>query len=291
MAIKKYKAYCLIIVPLILTFCLMLPGWSKTPTGPIYNVAEKKYKSVADAVSEMNSSKIIFIGEHHDNPHHHINQLQIIRELHELAERPMAIGLEMFATGDQEILDRWVAGQLQPTEFIKAYYRNWGLPWALYRDIFLYARDHQIPLVGLNVADKVVKKVAQQGYSSLTKEELAQLPPGVTCNVSTKYEDFIEKVYSWHGSKKEKSFANFCEAQVLWDTVMAINLLNFHKANPTLKLVVLAGGGHSWKPGIPAQVLERKSLPISVMLPESPKLNRKNADLTDTDYLWIWQIL
>jgi len=203
----------------------------------------------------------------------------------------MAIGLEMFATGDQVILDRWVAGQLQTAEFIKVYYRSWGLPWPLYRDIFLYARDHQIPLVGLNIADKVVKKVAQQGYSSLTNEELAQLPPGVTCNVSARYEDFIEKVYSWHGSRKEKSFANFCEAQVLWDTVMAINLLNFQKENPTLKLVVLAGGGHSWKPGIPAQVLERKSIPISVILPESPKLNRKNVDQADTDYLWVWQML
>jgi len=290
MTAKNYKVYCLILVPLILTLSLVLPGWSQPPTGPIYKVAEKKYTSVADAVYEMNSSRIIFIGEHHDNPYHHMNQLQIIRELHEFAERPMAIGLEMFATGDQEILDRWVAGQLQQAEFIKVYYRSWGLPWPLYRDIFLYAREHQIPLVGLNVADRLVKKVAQQGYSSLTSEELAQLPPGVTCNVSARYEAFIEKVYSWHGSKKDKSFANFCEAQVLWDTVMAINLLNFHKANPTLKVVVLAGGGHSWKPGIPAQIMERKSLPLSVILPESPKLNRKNVDQADTDYLWLWQM-
>ena len=291
MTAKNCKIYGLIIAPIILTLSLILPGWSQPLNGPIYKVTEKKYKTVADAVYEMNNSQIIFIGEHHDNPHHHMNQLQLIRELHEIAERPMAIGLEMFATGDQVILDRWVAGQLQTAEFIKVYYRSWGLPWPLYRDIFLYARDHQIPLVGLNIADKVVKKVAQQGYSSLTNEELAQLPPGVTCNVSARYEDFIEKVYSWHGSRKEKSFANFCEAQVLWDTVMAINLLNFQKANPTLKVVVLAGGGHSWKPGIPAQVLERKSIPISVILPESPKLNRKNVDQADTDYLWVWQML
>ena len=290
MTAKNCKVYCLILVPLILTLSFILPGWAQPPTGPIYEVAEKKYKSVADAVYEMNSSQIIFIGEHHDNPHHHMNQLQIIRELHEVAERPMAIGLEMFASGDQEILDRWIAGKLQQAEFIKVYYRRWGLPWPLYRDIFLYARDHQIPLVGLNVADKVVKKVAQQGYSSLTSKELAQLPPGVTCNVSARYEDFIEKVYSWHGSKKDKSFANFCEAQVLWDTVMAINLLNFHKAKPALQVVVLAGGGHSWKPGIPAQIMERKSLALSVILPESPKLNRKNVDQSDTDYLWLWQM-
>jgi len=282
---------CLIALLFALPLVLLFTGCSKPPTDPIYKVAEKKYQSVQNAVYEMNNSQIIFIGEHHDNPHHHMNQLQIIRELHEIAESPMAIGLEMFETGDQDILDRWVAGELDSTEFIKVYYRSWQFPWPLYRDIFLYAREHQIPLVALNVADAVVRKVAQQGFKSLTEEDLAQLPPGVTCNVSARYEDFIERVYSWHGSKKEELFTNFCEAQVLWDTVMAINLLNFHETNPDLNVVVLAGGGHSWKPGIPTQVAERKKLSMSVILPESRKINRKNVDEKDADYLWLWQMI
>jgi uncharacterized iron-regulated protein len=283
--------YCIAVIPVILASLLILPGCSHKPTDPIYKVAEKKYQTVENAVYEMNNSQVIFIGEHHDNPHHHMNQLQIIRELHEIAESPMAIGLEMFEKGDHEILDLWIAGELEPAEFIKVYYSNWGLPWPLYRDIFLYARDHQIPLIGLNIADKVVKKVAQQGYNSLSEKDLAQLPPGVTCNVSARYENFIERVYSWHDSKKDKLFANFCEAQVLWDTIMAINLLNFHETNPDLKIVILAGGGHSWKPGIPAQVAERKKIPMSVILMENRKLNRKNVEKEDADYLWLWQIL
>jgi uncharacterized iron-regulated protein len=280
-----------IVLLIICALSIFLPGCSKPPTDPIYKVSTRKYQSVEDAVHDMNSSQMIFVGEHHDNPHHHMNQLQLIQELHEVAESPIAIGLEMFETGDQEVLDMWVAGELEPAEFIKAYYRSWRLPWPLYRNIFLYAREHEIPLIGLNISNQVVKKVAQQGYSSLTNEDLEQLPPGVTCNVSRKYEKFIEKVYSWHGSKKEKSFANFCEAQVLWDTIMAVNLLKFHEINPGLKLVVLAGGGHSWKPGIPAQVAERKKLIMSVVLPESRKLHRKNVVEADTDYLWLWQII
>jgi uncharacterized iron-regulated protein len=291
MIAQSRNKYCIAIMPVILALLVILSGCSSKPTDPIYKVVEKKYTSVEDAVYEMNSSQVIFIGEHHDNPHHHMNQLQVIRELHEIAESPMAIGLEMFETSDQEILDQWVAGQLEQAEFIKTYYRRWRLPWPLYRDIFLYARDHQIQLIALNVADAVVKKVAQQGYDSLTAEDLAQLPPGVTCNVSARYEDFIEKVFAWHGSKKDKSFVNFCEAQVLWDTVMAINLLNFHEANPDLKVVVLAGNGHSWKPGIPTQVAERKKLSMSVILPESRNLNRRNVNAADTDYLWLWQMI
>jgi uncharacterized iron-regulated protein len=283
--------FYLIVLLSVLALVFLFSGCSHPPTGPIYKVKDKKFTSVEDAVYEMNDSQIIFIGEHHDNPHHHMNQLQIIRELHEKAESPMAIGLEMFETNDQLILDQWVAGKLEQSEFIKFYYNSWRLPWPLYRDIFLYAREHQIQLIALNIADTVVKKVAQQGYSSLTEEDLAQLPPGVTCNVSARYEDFIERVFNWHGSKKDKSFTNFCEAQVLWDTVMAINLLDFHAANPDLKMVVLAGDGHSWKPGIPAQVAERKKISMSVILMENSKLNRKNIEKEDTDYLWLWQMI
>jgi uncharacterized iron-regulated protein len=132
----------------------------------------------------------------------------------------------------------------------------------------------------------VVRKVAQKGFGSLTPEDMSELPSGVTCDVTPKYENFIKRVFGWHG-KKNESFVNFCEAQVLWDTAMAINLLKFHEQNPASKLVVLAGDGHAWKPGIPRQMLLRKDLSMVIFLPESAKLHRRNVSVNDTDYLWL----
>ena len=68
---------------------------------------------------------------------------------------------------------------------------------------------------------------------------------------------------------------------------MAITLLEFHGKNPDTKLVILAGDGHSWKHGIPRQVSRRRDLPMTVFLPETPKLHRGNATRQETDYLWI----
>ena len=68
---------------------------------------------------------------------------------------------------------------------------------------------------------------------------------------------------------------------------MAINLLKFHDQNPGTKLVVLAGDGHSWKPGIPQQITLRRDLSMAVFLPESEKLHRRNVSQADTDYLWL----
>ena len=274
-----------------MSFCFFLKACTSRPTGPFLKVSAKKYMSLEDVVFETSTSNLVFVGEHHDNIHHHINQLQIIMELHEIAQVPLAIGLEMFERRDQYILDNWVEGQLQTDEFIKYFYKNWRQPWPLYRDIFLYAKEHQIPLVGLNVPDEIVKKVAQNGYTSLTEKDLSRLPPGITCNVTVEYEKLIERVYNWHDTKKSKSFANFCEAQVLWDTAMAINLLEFHERNNEATVVVLAGSTHAWKPGIPAQVLERKKVSTSIILPEDRDLHRRNISVEETDYMWLWQVI
>jgi len=136
----------------------------------------------------------------------------------------------------------------------------------------------------------VVSKVAQRGFASLEPADMSQLPPGITCNVTPEYENFIQKVFGWHG-KKTGSFNNFCEAQVLWDTVMAINILKYSDQNPETKMVVLAGDGHSWKPGIPRQVSLRKDLPMTVFIPETKKLHRQNVSQTETDYLWLLELI
>jgi len=283
---RTFSPWLPLCIVLSMAAFFLLTGFAQEPAGPIYRVSDKSYKSISAAVFESISSQVFLVGEHHDNPHHHENQLAVIREIHENAEKPLAIGLEMFETGYQEQLDQWVAGKLDLDEFVRIYYENWDEAWILYRDIFLYAREHQIPLLGLNVPRKVVRKVAQKGFASLTPDDMEELPQGITCDVTPPYENFIKRVFGWHG-KKNDSFTNFCEAQVLWDTAMAINLLRFYEKDPTTKLVVLAGDGHSWKPGIPRQISQRKDLSMAVFLPETAKLHRRNVSEADTDYLWL----
>ena len=282
----RFSRWLALSTALLLAAFFLLTCFSQQPDAPLFKVSDKSYKSISDAVFESISSQFFLVGEHHDNPHHHANQLAVIREIHEKAEKPLAIGLEMFETGYQKQLDQWVAGKLDLKEFVKTYYENWDEAWLLYRDIFLYAREHQIPLLGLNVPRKVVRKVAQKGFASLTPADMMELPRGITCDVTPPYENFIKRVFGWHG-KKNDAFTNFCEAQILWDTAMAINLLKFHEQAPETKIVVLAGDGHSWKPGIPRQISQRRDLSMAVFLPETAKLHRRNVSQADTDYLWL----
>jgi uncharacterized iron-regulated protein len=234
-------------------------------------------------IREIKGSKLIFIGENHDQIDNHRVQLKIIERLFEQGV-PLAIGLEMFTSGSQEVLDRWVAGKIGPEEFIHGYYREWPMPWSLYRDIFLFARNHGIPLVGLNVPREISRKVAREGFAALTPTELRQLPDGVSCSIDPVYRAFIRQAFSAH-EQGDGTFDHFCEAQMLWNMTMAMHLLDYSARHPATTLIVLAGVGHAMKRGIPEEVFRRSGRSYRVILPEFPRMDRTMVTPLDADYL------
>jgi uncharacterized iron-regulated protein len=249
----------------------------------LYDVAKGKETSLPAILPDLEHKKIVLVGEHHTNENHHRAQLSIIQYLHE-AGIPVAVGLEMFRSESQPVLDQWYQGNLDEKDFQKAYYDNWGYPWALYARIFEYARQKRIPLIGLNIPREVTQKVAREGFNSLSKEEKGMLPI-VECKVGTEYMAFIKRAYGAH-AHGQMNFDNFCEAQLVWDKVMGMQAQRYLESNPGRVMIILAGTGHAWKKGIPEQIRQRSSLPYAVILPEVPDAIEKPAiSLEDADYL------
>jgi len=254
-------------------------------TVDVFRIRDGKIISLDELREDIKKARIIIIGELHNNTTHHDFQLQIIKALH--GKRiPIAIGLEMFEAANQNKIDGWVTGTLSQQEFLELYYDNWGFPWPLYRDIFLYARNNKLPLVGLNVSRNITKKIAQTGFSSLTKEELKELPPDITCDITPAYREFIKKAYREHGFVNEKLFIQFCEAQMVWDSAMAWNIMKYLKQNPSMMIVVLTGTGHALKRGIPSNLGKDPLFSFRVILPEKKGLiTIKNMTVKEADYL------
>jgi uncharacterized iron-regulated protein len=234
-------------------------------------------------VGEVSKSRVILIGETHESQAHHDLQLKIIRTLYE-GGAPLAVGLEMFRAESQELLDKWWRWGMPTEQFESLYRENWGMPWLLYREIFLYSRQKRIPLVGLNVPREIISKVGRQGYGSLTEAERRKLPSGLTCTVDEAYRSFIRRTFPEHAQASGRSFDHFCEAQMVWDTAMAIYALEYLDKNPGSRIVILAGSVHAWKRAIPRQIATmRPDVTVSVILPDPDG----NAGLTveDADYL------
>lgn len=232
-------------------------------------------------VKEVSQSKLIFVGEFHDRQETHQVQLDVIKSLHQSGV-PLAIGMEMFTSKNQGKLDQWVAGNYKMKDFIKFYYSEWNMPWPLYRDILLYARDNRIPLIGLNVPRKLSRKVSKKGFKALTPAERSLLPAGITCSVNSQYMEFIRGAYMEHHRGKDKSFLYFCEAQMLWNKSMGFQLKEYLGRNPQRVVVVIAGAGHAMKSGIPDEVYKSAGYSYKVILPD---LNWKKLTSRDSDYL------
>jgi uncharacterized iron-regulated protein len=237
-----------------------------------------------ELLRDLATVQVVFIGELHDHSGHHQAQLSIIRKLH-ASPQPLAVGLEMFRKDSQAALDHWLVGGYSLDSFLKVYQDNWSM-WDKYREIFEFAKRQKVRLVGLNIPRAITAKVASQGFAALPESERQALGD-VRCKVTPEYGDFIRRAMGVHGNHGQQ-YLFFCEAQMLWDTMMARHLVEFLKDNPNSRVVVLAGSGHAWKFGIPRQLLKQMEVTYRVVLPEiDGRLTRTNIDPEVADYLWL----
>ncbi|MBI5205773.1 MAG: ChaN family lipoprotein [Nitrospirae bacterium] len=266
----------------LISLALITNGASATEH--VLRLSDGDVISFEEMIEELKKVDIVFIGENHENEKHHKNEFEIIRALN-YKKIPLGLGLEMFTAENQKELDAWVAGKLDLDTFLRVYYKAWRLPWPLYRDIFTYAKDNRIPMIGLNVPAELTNKVSREGFQALTDKELGKLPPEISCNVDEKYMEFVKRAYEAH-EIKGKLFVNFCEAQMVWDKSMAWHLIEYMKKNPMRQMIVLSGTGHSWKYGMPVQAKKESIYTFKVILHESPgRLGKDTTTKDDADYL------
>ncbi len=239
---------------------------------------------IAQMERDLRGVRLVFVGEFHKKLAHHRMQLGVIKALHAAGVK-LAIGIEMFSADNQDVLDRWVAGKMSERAFRRAYYRNWNISWYKYRGIFIYARKHKIPLVGLNLPKKITHKLFTGGTKSLSPEDRKKIGD-ITCDVDLEYEKMIRDAMGQHSHMKDAEFLDFCRVQMAWDTYMASRIVDYLVANPGRVMVVLAGSGHAWKRGIPRKVRAAARLENIVILPEVVgEFDRRDVGFGDTDYL------
>jgi len=254
----------------------------------ILKIDNGQVRTLSQILPDISAVPVTFVGEIHSDIHHHDLQLRIIRALHE-SDIPVTIAMEMVGRQEQNSLDLWIAGDFEELEFRKIFEGDWPVSWDLYRDIFIFARDHQIPVLGLNVPDEITEQVAREGFDSLSGEQLEKVP-GVTCDVDEDYMRLMKMALKMHGRDTATSgFTNFCEAQMVWDTAMAHTLVEYSERMRNHRIIVLAGNIHAWKHGIPEQVRRKTpATPYRVILPEIPLRQTRGGTSTDrADYLWL----
>ena len=237
----------------------------------------------------ISSSRVIYIGETHDNTEAHRVQLEIIGDLTRRFPEKISVGMEMFRRSAQQDLDRWSKGELSLDHFKKLFRKNWGNGYPLYKPIFDFINKNHIPLIGL----KPSKKTENLFRNNEQPSDQNNLP-------KIDFDDRYHRPFSMSVFGGHQAMEKPYRMLLLWEETMAQTVADFlmDPSNINSKLVVLAGGFHvQYGFGIPKRAFRRVSHSYSIILPTvtelPPELEDREMDvkhvsipLYSGDYAW-----
>ncbi len=257
---------------------------------PLYALAGSERLFEPELWDRMASSRAVCLGEQHDSPHHHFAQRRAIEELARRnadAQRPLAVGFEMFQTPYQPALSSFVAGSLPEAQFLNdsEYDQRWGFDFALYRPLLEATREQRLAALALNAPRELTRKIGRSGLDALDPAEQKQLPDLDLANAE--HRGYFTRAMAGHpmpegGPKLDDMYA----VQVVWDETMADTSARWlETAGPSSRLVVLAGAGHCHRTAIPARLARRIAQPV---LSVTPVLQSKLPELENKErYDWL----
>jgi len=231
-------------------------------------------------IGKLADRRVVLVGETHTRFDHHLQQLAILRGLHQRNPN-IALGVEWFQSPAQPHLDDFVAGRISEAEMLErtGYFDRWRFDYRLYRPVILYAKENGIPIVALNAAVEITNRISEVGIAGLTPDERAKVPDVDRSN--TVYAEHLKQFFAQHPGGEKRSFDRFLDVQLTWDETMADTAARYLRENPGRRMVVMAGSGHianRW--GIPDRLQRR--LPdaaiATVVFADGKEVNERLAD-------------
>jgi len=134
-----------------------------------------------DIVRAAANADVVFLGEIHDDSLGHVVQLHLLRALQARygAERQLVMGMEMFETDVQPVLDEYAAGLIREQDMLAAT-RPWGNYKRDYRPLVEFSIANGIPVWGTNAPKRYVSRVTSTGgidvLSTFSPEARATMP-------------------------------------------------------------------------------------------------------------------
>jgi len=252
--------------------------------GTIISTQKSAAVSFEELLEDLETSRVIYVGENHTSQESHEVQLKVIQALFKKFPN-LAVGMEMFDHTYQGVLDQWSAGKLDQEDFLKKvhWYVNWGFDFSLYQDILDFIKKNHLRLVGLNIPKCIPPKIREGGIESLGEDEKKHLPQQIDLTNSA-HRAYVKKVFEKHQPyfKGKVEFENFYAAQSVWEDAMAEAIAQ--NLNNDV-MVVLAGNGHIlFKYGIPDRAFKQTGAAFKTIYTAS---TGSEVEPDIADYIWV----
>lgn len=223
--------------------------------------AERKL-TFSELMQQLKDKRAVFVAEKHDRYDHHLNQLAILRAMY--TQNPqLAIGVEWFQQPFQPVVDDYLAGKITETDLLRQteYYQRWRYDYRMLRPVMEFAKANKLPVIALNASAEITSKISREGLKGLSEAESRQIPATIH-PPPEKYRAYLEGIFKDHMGG-HGNLENFIQVQRTWDETMAMNTVNYLKANPEHRMVVFAGSGHLGRGAIPNDVA--RTLPAELL--------------------------
>ncbi|MCK6693383.1 MAG: ChaN family lipoprotein [Thermoanaerobaculia bacterium] len=224
--------------PLLFLLATASPLFSQSKPAYILYNADGKKVSYGKMIRTLKSKDIVLFGEYHDNPIAHWLQLETLKDLH--AQRRLVLGAEMFEADNQEVLDRYLRGEID-AKGLDTLARLWKNYRTDYAPLVNFARDSHLVFVATNIPRRYASMVAKGGFgvldtlSALEKSWMALLPMAYDPELPG-YKNMIAMM-GGHGGP------NLPRAQATKDATMAHFILKYFQ--PSRLFLHFNGAYHS----------------------------------------------
>lgn len=219
--IKKLRLLVCLVCMLMATQAI-----AQTQSQPeAYRLYDSKGKSITydQLIKSIAKVDVVFVGEIHNCVITHWLEQKLLESLYKVHGKSLKMGMEMFESDNQLILDEYLHGQITGERF-EDEARLWPNYSTDYAGLISYAREHHIPVVATNVPRRYATAVKEHGLAYLdslsteAKSYMAPLPIRFQTNES------VEQGFALMGVMGKNKNANprqIAEAQAIKDATMA----------------------------------------------------------------------
>ncbi len=243
--------------------------------------------------------KYILVGEQHSAVCDHQAQAALLQALAVNGFKP-ALGLEMAGADLQPVLDRFNAGKITVDQLSKEldWESIWGYDFFLYAPLFRVAKEHSVPVYGLNMPKGMVQDYSRKGEEGLTPRQRGYLPQSIIPPLPAQQEE-LEAVFSMHSgmgqskdhgqmseAQRQEALDRFFRVQALWDTVMAENAVAVGAQRPGPVFAAVGAGHveHGWGLGHRLSLLDPDAPPALEIVPwRGPRSGAAAPDPNEAD--------
>lgn len=219
----------------------------------VYKSGKKRFADFESMLAEVAQRDLVFLGEQHDDPGTHRLERAALEGIGRRRAN-VVLSLEMFERDAQAMLDDYLAGRTDETDFLKAS-RPWPKYATDYRPLVEFAKAKGWPVIAANVPRRLASLVGRKGLigvDSLPAADRAFIAAQLECPQDRYFERFKATMgdMSGHGQKitKEEAAAmvrRFYDAQCVKDETMGEAIANTRAKYPDAVIVHVNGAFHS----------------------------------------------